>query len=154
MHSPLSINRKRLTIAAAACLAIGQGAAAPLHQPPSARGAVLKCPASLSTTQSAATIPGWQAYNPNANNTLDGYGFYDGPVIENAALAPSDERQVGKITTTVWSFEGHTKPIYLACNYNRTSIMLSRQLPATVRRCTIKSDSMKPAAQYDVVTCR
>jgi hypothetical protein len=154
MLSLLSIDRKRLMIAVAACLAIGQGGAAPPHQPLSARATVLKCPASLATTQSAASIAGWQAYHPTGNNTLEGYGFYEGPVIENAELAPSDEHKVGKITMTIWSFEGHTRPTYLACNYNRTSIVLSRQLPPTVRRCTIKSDSMKPAAEFDVVTCQ
>lgn len=113
------------------------------------------CPAKLSVTETADPIAGWTVDRESiATGRLQGIGFYDGPVAGGASLRPTGGRTRGKISTTIHAFDGHISPIYLACSYIGTDIVLSRQLPPGVKQCTITSDTMKPSAADDVVSCK
>ncbi|WP_420139022.1 STY0301 family protein [Sphingomonas sp.] len=147
---------RRPTFAVAACLALS-----PLHTAPRGRAAAptpgpitLRCPTHLATTQSAAAIPGWAAYRAGAASRFDSYGFYDGPVSENAELAPNGGAKRGPIETRIHNFEGHVRPIHFACRYAGTDIILEQPLPAHVRTCSIRSDDRQPDPSDSVVTCR
>lgn len=113
------------------------------------------CPATLVVEQSANNVPGWTFDRAKeATGRLEGMGFYDGPVAGEAQLRPNGGRTRGRITTSESDFAGHLKPIHLACSYIGTDIILSRPLPANVRRCTITRDAMKPSETDSVLVCR
>lgn len=115
--------------------------------------ATSSCPTRISTAQTTPGIQGWTAERTAAPNRLTSYGFYDGPVAQEAELAPSSTHKQGRVTTEQWRFDPPHGRIYLACRYAGTDFVLSQPLPAGVHACTAKSDSMKPQAADDVIAC-
>lgn len=113
------------------------------------------CPATLNVEQTANSVPGWTSDRASsATGRLASMGFYDGPVSEGAHLRPNGLRKRGQITVLESDFDGHLRPIHLGCSYVGTDIILSRPLPASVRRCTITRDAMKPSEVDSVLVCR
>lgn len=98
--SPVRAHRRFVALMVAASCALGVAHAVPPRRSPPAGPASpalsLACPAHLATAQSAAAVPGWDAYRSPDENRLDAYGFYDGPVAMQAELAPTDERRHGR----------------------------------------------------------
>lgn len=114
----------------------------------------LGCPARLQTTQTAPATPGWEAYHSlKGGGRLASTGFYLGPVAGDAELKPNGGRTRGNIVVEEHNFYGNQR-IYFACRYQDTEMVLSRPLPLGIKRCTITSDTMKPAATDDVIVCR
>lgn len=109
------------------------------------------CPARLETTQSAAAPEGWTADRTGTAKPLAEIGFFDGPVREQAQLAPSAETKRGTRRIATWTFTASERPLRMACFYRGTDIVLSRPLPA-VRQCTITSDAN--AAGPGSLACR
>ncbi|WP_425228164.1 STY0301 family protein [Sphingomonas sp.] len=144
----------RLAAAAAVALILAAGAAWAAPVQPTAPAATLACPVRLDTSQSAAAVAGWESVRSPRGGRLDSFGFYDGPVAEEAELAPTGSRRAGRLTTASWTFAGHVKPIYFACRYQGTDIVLSRPVVAAARGCTVTTDTMHPAARDAAISCR
>lgn len=151
----LSTRGRWPTLAIAACLALGPAHAAPPLRAvaPTPRPITLTCPDHLSTAQSAAAIPGWEAYRAGAAARFRSFGFYDGPVSDNAELAPDGGAKRGPIDTRIYTFEGHIRPIHFACRYEGTDIILDQPLSAHVRQCSIHADDRRPDPSDSVVIC-
>lgn len=106
------------------------------------------CPTAIDTRQQASSPPAeWTVSREDGASHLAGITIYDGRPSEQASLV-YDDRIAGKGTwTAVWSFpSGATRPIYLACSYEGTKLILSRRLPASTRECRVVYRSRETVA--------
>lgn len=99
----------------------------------------VSCPAQVQVRQQlAAPVPGWSPGLDKLPNALAGITFFDGKPEENASLAPDKQSRVGGKDVLVWTFDpASSRPTFLACRYANTSVTLQRELPKTVRSCTV-----------------
>jgi hypothetical protein len=98
------------------------------------------CPETVSLTDSqlAQPIAGWNVLLDPAPHRLARVTFFDGPVESQASLVPDRSTQLGKIRTAKWILQPNTeRPYWLACYYSATSLALTRVLPASVKECTV-----------------
>ncbi len=73
-------------------------------------------------------------------NQFAGITFFDGKPEEKASLAPdSESKRAGRIFST-WTFVPG-RPIFVACHYALTTVMLMRPLPKEVHACTVVYNS-------------
>lgn len=100
------------------------------------------CPPEVTVTQEAQAVPdGLRAFNVSDGHRLISIQFSDGPPDERAWLAPTRTNRRGKQMTGVWEFTASARPIWIACTYGATSIVLAFPLPAAVRRCEVPFDT-------------
>lgn len=111
------------------------------------------CPARLSTQQSASVGDGWEANRSLESNRLSGVTFFDGPTVRQAQLIETTSRRRGATEVATWTFEGATAPIYMACLYNGTDLIVSRVLPAGVKQCSVTTN-LRDRTVADAVACR
>jgi hypothetical protein len=104
---------------------------------------VLTCPATVEVEQhhAGAAAEGWEPSREPVRHPLMGVTFFDGPPSERASLAPDADEAKGK--EHVLRFElgapgprGH----WVSCVYDRTDVVLSRQLEPRVRACSVTVD--------------
>lgn len=91
------------------------------------------CPEKITTTQQlTGDYADWKPFSADAAHFVDGVSFYSGDPHEQAVLKP-DSFVKGKAT---WRFvSGDT--IYMVCQYNQTTIRLSKVLPAYTTQCQV-----------------
>jgi hypothetical protein len=95
------------------------------------------CPETIETQQEPKTIP--EGYAVSADtlgpSRLTYVSFFDGPPEQQADLVP-DEDKGGQ---PEWHFSSPSKVggYWIGCHYSRTQLMLTRQLPASVRKCSV-----------------
>jgi hypothetical protein len=122
-------------------ITLGLGWALLLGSHLSAQGASqVNCPKSVSLADPQLTQPvvGWEAFYDPVPHSLSRVTFFEGPVAENASLAPDSESRSGKTRTAKWVFQARTeRPYWLACYYSATSLALNRALPAGLKGCTV-----------------
>jgi len=102
----------------------------------------IKCPATISARQQLSSqIPGWTTMEDDTPHNLSGITFFDGPPADKASLV-YDRITHGKTEqVATWTFAAQKeRPIWLACSYARTSIELTKALPATITTCTVTYD--------------
>jgi hypothetical protein len=100
----------------------------------------VQCPKSVSLTDPQLTQPiaGWEMFFDPVPHSLSRVTFFDGPVAENASLAPDSENRSGKARTAKWVLRpGSQRHYWLACYYSATSLALSRALPAGLKACSV-----------------
>ena len=106
-----------------------------------------ECPAEIQTTQNIKepAPEGWASIpNPQSKKYLDSISVFDGPPEELASLVPdNEENQI--LSKTVWSFhKKKDRPIWLACSYLRTDIVLAKALPLEITQCKVVLSKNKP----------
>ena len=122
-------------------------------------GADVTCPPSMDTRQQASSPPAeWTVSRDDGASHLAGITIYDGPPSEQASLV-YDNRTSGKGTwAAVWTFPaGPPRPYFLACSYEGTKLILSRQLPAATKECRVVYKSHETVAGLPAivsVACR
>lgn len=122
-------------------------------------GAEVTCPAVIDTRQQASSPPAaWTVSREDGASQLAGITIHDGPPAEQASLV-YDNRITGKGTwTAMWTFSaGAPRPYYLACSYEGTKLVLSRQLPSATRECRVVYRSHETVAGLPAivsVSCR
>jgi hypothetical protein len=97
------------------------------------------CPATVNVQQQlAARVVGWSSMLDDAPHQLAGITLYDGPPQDKASLAYDDITKAAGKQVTKWSFTPHSeRPIWIACSYSGTSVVLMKALPATVSGCVV-----------------
>ncbi len=144
--TPFRSSADRLSALLATALLLSAGAAQ--------AAAVPTCPARIETAQSAVAPDGWTAERSASTKALSEIGFFDGPVANKVQLAPSGETGRGATRASVWSFTGTERELRLACLYRGTDIVLTRPLPAGLRRCTVAIDPRSPVVRPEALSCR
>ena len=98
----------------------------------------VQCPPRIEVNQRLAVqIPGWSAISDQIPHQLAGLTFFDGNPRDQASLAPDKQTTVNGKTVAVWTFGVSGRPIWVACRYAATDVMLTRELPRAVRTCSI-----------------
>ncbi|MES2942705.1 MAG: STY0301 family protein [Pseudomonadota bacterium] len=124
------------------------------------------CPQQITTRQSLhEAVTGWSASTEKpfsasrqkdsgySEHNLDSVGFSDGPPEEQVSLAPERESpSVKGQWTSTWTFQKSEK-VWFSCNYRKTSVILSRQLPAGLRSCAVRYNQNAGIA-VELVTCK
>jgi len=119
----------------------------------------LSCPTEIMTQQQINTPPaGWEAsvdvslLSPQQGHSLHSVGFYSGPPAERALLAPDETKGRGKKFISSWTLQPAKEKYWLACNYQQTKLILSKQLPDRPLRCEAhyEGESLVPTN----LTCR
>jgi len=117
--------------------------------------AELLCPAQLSVEQRAVDPPaGFQLFDPSPSHQWDNASFSDGPPEQLAWLAPDTTQRRGKSFTNVWTFGPDGNGTWLSCGYTGTSLVLSRRLPDSTRRCEVHYDATMTPPVATAVSCR
>lgn len=148
-------NKLILMLGLLPCFATAYVGAAPLE---------LKCPASIEVEQQLKTPleTDWTGFvsEPEANkpvaaatpvkstHLLAGITLFDGNPSEMASLAPDEEPDAAATDTSkgaatppedapqVWSFPDDVKqPVWLACNYQGSVLVVAKALPAGQKTC-------------------
>lgn len=116
-----------------------------------AQDKTFSCPAQITTKQSLhEAVAGWkpsvekpfsasrQKDTGYSEHNLDAVGFSEGPPEEQVLLAPDKESPTVKgLWTSTWNFQ-KSESVWLSCNYRKTAVVLSRQLPAGLRSCAVR----------------
>ncbi|HTZ00438.1 MAG TPA: STY0301 family protein [Rhodocyclaceae bacterium] len=113
-----------------------------------------RCPPRISAIQKLAQpVPGWRESLPaDDGHFLALAMFSDGAPEKQAWLVPDSEDQPkNKVSTAKWKFAA-SENIWLSCQYRQTTVMVSRQLPAGLKRCSIRMDPSK-AIEVQRVWC-
>lgn len=98
----------------------------------------VRCPPTIEVKQRLVSqTPGWSAASEEMLHQLAGLTFFDGKPEEKASLAPDREAKINGKTVATWTFNSGDRAIWVSCRYASTDVVLSRELPKTVRACAI-----------------
>lgn len=111
------------------------------------------CPARIDVGQQlTAPVAGWRSFNDDAPPQLAGVTFYDGSPQEKASLAYDDITRAGGKQIAKWSFAPHReRPIWIACHYSGTSVVLAKPLPDTLTSCAVSYDTHQEVAGLPMI---
>ena len=118
-------------------------AAVPWHagaqpKPAVQRGVEILCPPTINVEQRATTVPeGWEAGRSAAATRLATVTFFDGPPDERVSLKHDREEKQKREWVGIWTLPPSARGYWIACGYDNTTAVLSRQLPAGVATCTV-----------------
>lgn len=101
------------------------------------------CPAALTTTQTATSVPaGFSASIQAAPAPFMGLTFFDGNPRDKVSLAPDEEKPSGDTLVSMWKFPpGNPRGYYLQCGYFGTQIALQRALDPIITKCWVTYDT-------------
>lgn len=93
------------------------------------------CPSSIDVKpqQLASTVPGWTVSSYSGKHVLWSVELYDGNPKEMADLIPDGNNRQKR----VWNFKDPASTFWVQCHYTRTTIVLERPLPRTVKSCVL-----------------
>jgi len=96
------------------------------------------CPPAIAVKQQlAAPVPGWSVGSDGMPHQLAGLTFFDGKPEDKASLAPDKNVAIKGKNVASWTFDGSARPIWVACQYSGTNVVLTRELPKSTRSCSI-----------------
>jgi hypothetical protein len=99
---------------------------------------LVQCPPRIEVNQRLAVqFPRWSAISDQIPHQFAGLTFFDGNPRDQASLAPDKQTTVNGKTVALWTFGVSGGRIWVACRYAATDVMLTRELPRTVRTCSI-----------------
>lgn len=121
--------------------------------------AQIHCPASIDVSEHANRVDaGWEATPDEGRRgySLEQVSFYDGHPREMASLVPDDSTQNGMSRSSRWTFSRNAeRPIWVACSYQNTRLMMTRALPPSTHRCVLKEQLLPSGAtlKIDGISC-
>lgn len=101
------------------------------------------CPAQIDATEASAQPPsGWTAaQDAQRPKRLEGFGLFEGPPEQLAALAPISQEikpsvRGQRLRRDVWRLDANASTeLWIACYYANSSLVLSQPLPRGLSRC-------------------
>jgi hypothetical protein len=98
----------------------------------------LLCPPVIPVNQRlAAPVPGWTVSSDRMPHQLAGLTFFDGKPEDKASLVPDKQTKINGKTVASWTFGVNREPIWVACGYAGTDVVLTRELPKGTRACLV-----------------
>jgi hypothetical protein len=114
--------------------------------------AAADCPAKIEVKQTLAEkTPGWSVGSDNTPHLLSGMTFFDGKPEEMASLVPDSQSASGGKSVAVWAFGATGRPVWVACHYADTGIILQRELPKNTHSCSITYSTRETIAGLPVI---
>ncbi len=121
------------------CSAMGLASFAP----PALAEDVPPCPESIRVDQKLAEpVAGWDAPRDAVTHRLMAIEFYSGHPNERESLLPDSTAARGPEHVARWAFGSGSRGTWMACLYDRTSVLLARRLAAGVRSCEVATDPL------------
>jgi hypothetical protein len=98
------------------------------------------CPPSITVTESAAAIPGWNVSTAKVEHAFERISVFNGkPGEREFDLAPDDQKQAGNRVTQTWTLKPYrTMNIFLRCRYHDTAVVLFMDLPPNIENCELR----------------
>ena len=113
---------------------------------------IIRCPLTIDVKQQPASpVPGWSIASEELPHQLAGLTFFDGKPAEKASLAPDKQVGIKGKTVVSWTFGASRRPIWVACRYSLTDIVLTRELPKNIRTCAITYSTTETIAGLPVI---
>ncbi len=113
---------------------------------------VIRCPPTIAVKQQLVTrVPGWAVMSEEIPHLLAGLTFFDGKPEEKASLVPDKQAGVNGKTVASWTFVASGRPIWVACHYSSTDVVLTRELPKNIRTCAITYATNETIAGLPVI---
>lgn len=117
---------------------------------------VIACPDMITTTQKlkAPTSDGWQEVGDSApfgkpgewndGHSFGGVSFFSSHPSELVQLVPDNANSYGRGRRFVqrWTFTD-TAGAYVACNYDRTTVTITRPIPSGYKRCEVRYEKKR-----------
>jgi hypothetical protein len=98
----------------------------------------VNCPPTIAVKQQlTAPVPGWSVTSDGMPHQLAGLTFFDGKPEDKASLAPDKQVVIKGKSVASWMFVVSGRPIWAACQYAGTNVVLTRELPRSTRTCSI-----------------
>jgi hypothetical protein len=113
---------------------------------------VVRCPPTIDVKQQlAAPVSGWSIASEELPHQLAGLTFFDGKPAEKASLVPDKQVGIKGKTVASWTFGVSSRPIWVACRYSSTDIVLTQQLPKNIRTCAVTYSTTETIAGLPVI---
>lgn len=121
---------------------------------PALEAADIRCPATITVTQSAVDPPdGWIAVEDPSAARWTSVAFSDGKPDEQVFPAPTETPKQETTLSNVWRFTETTdRGIWLSCRYSGTRVTLSRRLE-NVKQCRVTYDARSAPPVTTRVDC-
>lgn len=111
----------------------------------------VRCPPEIKVKQLLTVqVPGWSTGSDGAPHHLAGLTFFEGKPEERASLAPDKQTVATGKTVASWTF-GANSSTWVACRYAATDVLLTRELPKTIRTCSIVYSTRDTIAGMPVI---
>jgi len=96
------------------------------------------CPATITTSETAAQIDGWTAEAASSKHRFQMPKVYNGkPGGEEYELKPDDQKTAGKKTIFLWKLSDYRDlNLFVRCVYHGTSATVTADIPAALKTCT------------------
>lgn len=119
----------------------------------SAASESLNCPETVDVQQQlAASIEGWTAILDDTPHRLANVTFYDGSPEKRASLVNDKATHSAGKEIAEWHFVARTRrPVWLACSYAGTAVVLTRMLPSSTRSCSVMYNSRQRVAGLPII---
>ena len=116
----------------------------------------LACPISIESREAlTTTLPnGWSAAIESGPRVLEKVAFFEGPPPNHKSIAPTRDAtpvQGTRQRVAIWLFATSAAPVWLACHYTASRVVLMQALPTSVRACTVTYGA---SATATAITCR
>ncbi len=114
----------------------------------------LHCPQRINSEQSISTQEaGWLSSQIAKSHPFLGVSFFVGPLENKVELAPQSETKRGPTTVSTWAIDQSRGPHNLACSYSGTSVVLVKNLPVSIKSCSISSNRRSQRVDARSLTC-
>ena len=134
---------RRLAIVVRALLAMVISLSPPIARAQGTATVTPACPASIDvqeTLGSSSAPAGWTATLDASPRYLDGVTFFDGPPDKNQSIAPTVDATPVKgrnARVATWRFGTSGEPVWFACRYGGSRVVLSQVLPVATKSCAV-----------------
>ncbi|MBK9324304.1 MAG: hypothetical protein IPM97_15375 [Bdellovibrionaceae bacterium] len=121
----------------------------------------LKCPDRIKVYAKVQEVPrGWQSWDvaeegKNAIKSLSAIDIYEGHPGKKVLLAPSNADSKEK--SWLWTFspfgEKRKSPIWIACKYEDTQMLIVQSLPTKIIKCQTEAPVSDETKKIGTVSC-
>jgi hypothetical protein len=98
------------------------------------------------TARFTASVPdGWTSISDTqSKHWFSTLSVFDGPPQDLASLVPDNEENQD-LSKTIWTFnKKKERPIWIACSYLKTNLLLAKELPLKISQCSVILLKTKP----------
>jgi hypothetical protein len=108
----------------------------------SASAVDFSCPATLQSSQLAQDVQSdWQPVDLKSISTLDEVAILSGDPADNASFIPDDATKSAVVETVTWNLvRNPDEPLWIACTYTNTRLILVKRIPEAAKQCVATYD--------------
>jgi len=120
-------------------------------------GSALSCPPSVTVSETATAAEGWSVRTAKVKRSFERVSVFNKDSEHEYDLAPDGDKHEGSKVSQTWNLNSYrTLPLFLACRYQGTDVVLVRQILESVATCTqtFQTDRSGRVAGRSTMACR